>query len=161
MVMEIRFILLVATLFVSLPATTYAAKKESGKDDSVSGLYLKDTKSNSSKPNQDNNKPVKSNDSKPKQDDNKSVKSDDSKSGHGDEKIVANDKFEDELKNLIKGQEDPHDILHICNKDKDDKIEIDNGHHEKPNVNTVPIPAAVWLFGSSLLGLFCHKRKKA
>jgi hypothetical protein len=178
MVMEIRSILLLlAALSMSLPAGTYAAKKESGKEDPVFGLYLNNAKSNGTKPNQDGNKPVKPEDSKPKQDDNKIVKYDDSKPKeddnkaskpvdlkpwHDNEKIVASNKFEDELKELIKGQEDPQGILHICKKDEDDKIEIDvnNEHHEKPNVNTVPIPAAVWLFGSSLLGLFCHKRKK-
>ena len=40
-------------------------------------------------------------------------------------------------------------------------VGVSDGNCEGPCVNTVPIPAAVWLFGSGLIGLVAVARRKA
>ncbi len=129
--MEIRFILLISLMFVVLPAKTYAAKQEMNHNGS--GHY-----SNAF-----------------------SISG-----GDEDRKEVKSSKFEDDLKELTKGHNDDpkfvklgnkhgeHENEHVTHYDGDDDID-DHG------INTIPVPAAVWLFGSALLGLIGAKRKKA
>lgn len=77
------------------------------------------------------------------------------------------DEFKDNLKMLIKNHHhfSQNLFLRICNKEKvehDYVHEHSNGQGVKePSVGQVPVPAAVWLFGSALMGLVGVKRKKA
>jgi hypothetical protein len=77
--------------------------------------------------------------------------------------IVQFDFSKDDLKELSKNHDDQgHVFLQIGKKDKDDEHHYDghgNGHDNQ--VNAVPVPAALWLFGSALLGLVGVKRKSA
>jgi hypothetical protein len=77
--------------------------------------------------------------------------------------IVKFDFSKDDLKVLSKSNDDKgHVFLQIGNKDKDDDYHYDghdNGHND--HVNAVPVPAALWLFGSALLGLLGARRKSA
>ncbi|MEQ1546332.1 PEP-CTERM sorting domain-containing protein [Methyloglobulus sp.] len=90
-----------------------------------------------------------------------SAKSDDKKSSDN-EKIVEFD-VKNELEDLIKGDHEEHNIyLQMSKNDNDDEHKYE--HHEDKNgsdvhVDAVPVPAALWLFGSGLLGLFGVKRK--
>jgi hypothetical protein len=77
--------------------------------------------------------------------------------------VVKFDFSKDDLKVLSKSNDDKgHVFLQIGNKDKDDDYHYD-GHDDDHNdhVNAVPVPAALWLFGSALLGLLSARRKSA
>ncbi len=86
------------------------------------------------------------------------------KYGSDDNKIVTFD-FKDNIKKLSETKDDDRNVfLQITKKDKDDeKGHHDGGHGQGNNdhVNAVPVPAAVWLFGSALLGLVGAKRRAA
>lgn len=71
--------------------------------------------------------------------------------------------FKDEIKELSKSHDETGHVFLQIGK-KDDADEKHYNHHDNDhggNVNSVPVPAAVWLFGSALLGLVGVKRKSA
>lgn len=71
--------------------------------------------------------------------------------------------FKDEIRELSKRHDDKnHIFLHIGENDNADEHHYDK--HKKgqdDRANAVPVPAALWLFGSALLGLVGIKRKAA
>ncbi len=75
--------------------------------------------------------------------------------------IVKFDFSKDDLKELSKSHDDKgHVFLQIGKNDKDDEHHYDgHGKGGDNHVNAVPVPAALWLFGSALLGLVGAKRK--
>lgn len=95
--------------------------------------------------------------------DDKRYVSGDTKYSNDDNKIVAFD-FKDNIKKLSETKDgDKNVFLQITQKDKEDeKGHHDVGHGGDDNhTNAVPVPAAVWLFGSALLGLVGAKRRIA
>lgn len=78
-----------------------------------------------------------------------------------DYKIVTFD-FKDQIKKLSESKDDDKNVfLQLTKKDKEDeKGHHNNGHNGgNDHMNAVPVPAAVWLFGSALLGLLGAKRR--
>jgi hypothetical protein len=76
--------------------------------------------------------------------------------------------FDKEIKELAKNKDDEKNVyLNLSKKDEDKDVKYedhggDHGHGGKDDINAVPVPAAIWLFGSALLGLFgVNKRKSA
>jgi hypothetical protein len=68
-----------------------------------------------------------------------------------------------DVKNLSEIKDRYDTIPKLCKKKdggKDDDVETDDDDEdEDEEVSNVPVPAAVWLFGSGLLGLLGVKRK--
>lgn len=96
-----------------------------------------------------------------------------------------NHEFDDRLGNLLKNHPDNRNVfVRLCKKDEDHHPshghhgnghdqgnghdhghdgDHDNGDHDNPSgggPSGVPVPAAVWLFGSGMIGLLGFGRKK-
>jgi hypothetical protein len=84
------------------------------------------------------------------------------KQGHGSYHEDNRYDFDDRIKELVGNPHHNHNVyLRMCKNDKDDH---DYGHGDHDGGwggehNEVPVPAAVWLFASSLMGLLGIKRK--
>jgi hypothetical protein len=81
---------------------------------------------------------------------------------------IINYDFDHSIKEQIEELEHKDNIhLPSGNNENDEQHEHehhsggDNEYYPGDQVNAVPVPAAIWLFGSALLGLFGLKRKEA
>jgi hypothetical protein len=147
-VMKIRFFLLTALLLVGFNTGTYAAKK-----DPDSSLNF-------------NEKNVMSDDGQSKDDDDKQPNHGDH---DGNNKTMALN-IGGKLADLTERHDDERNVFVRMSRNEDGNEHHGNGddeHHgngdgsENDHINAVPLPAALWLFGSGLLGLLGSKRKSA
>jgi hypothetical protein len=77
----------------------------------------------------------------------------------GSHKLVAF-KVEHELEELTERHNDEHNFFLIMSRNEEEHKDEDVHHGGSgDDVNEVPLPVAVWLFGSGLLGLLGIKRK--
>jgi hypothetical protein len=136
--MKIRYLLLIALIFVGFSTGSHASKKDL--DPSFS--FEKNDRFDEKHFNDDEH----------------------GHHGHGDKgghHIVAFD-FDDELRNLADRHHEKHNVYLSMNKNEEEHEHhgnVDTG--ASPPINEVPLPAALWLFGSGLLGLLGVARKPA
>ncbi|MBK8816829.1 MAG: hypothetical protein IPN42_15550 [Methylococcaceae bacterium] len=136
--MKMKYMLLTVPVLLSYGSLTFAATKSLDHDDS--SLLIE----------------------KSEQQDHESKDDDDSH------------EFKDQINALLKSHPDNQNVfVKLCKKDKGDhhhsehhghddhEHDHDNGHddHSGGGQSAVPVPAAVWLFGSSLIGFLRFKRK--
>lgn len=130
--MKLRYMMLAVTVLFSYGTLSYAAKKSMDHDE-LKSFYVHSEKH-------------------------------DHQSSHEDNKYD----FKDHIKELLKNHHDNHNVfLKLCKNEKDDHDSEHNDNQgpsgEDGNIgggnNQVPVPAAFWLFGSSLIGLLGFKRK--
>jgi hypothetical protein len=79
--------------------------------------------------------------------------------------------LDDEIKSFVHYLKDNHNVyIYLCHENNDNHHGQDNGHHNNSDddnghddgggIGEVPVPGALWLFGSALLGVMSLKRRK-
>ena len=151
--MKIRCLLTITLVLAAFTTGAFASNKE---PDSNFRFSENKSKSEDKKFNNDNDKKAK---------DEKHVAKRDSEDEYkplikNEEKIkIVDFDYKDDLEKLSKINNDDHnDFLKLCQKDKEEHHEDED--EEDDDINAVPVPAALWLFGSGLLGLLGAQRKK-
>ena len=131
--MKMKYMLLTVPVLLSYGSLTFAATKSLDYDDSSSLIEKSEQQDNESKDDDDRHE------------------------------------FKGQINALLKSHPDNQNVfVKLCKKNKGDHHsehhghdDHDNGHddHSGGGQSAVPVPAAVWLFGSSLIGFLGFKRK--
>jgi hypothetical protein len=153
--MKIRFFFLTAMTLAGFATGTYAAKKDLD-DQGISSLSYHEVEHKIS--NNNFYEPGSS-----------------SFAHHEDKLSLIDSDFDDHIKTLSEHHHNEHFYYQMAQSDNDEYGHHDNHdwHHgwdpgnqggngdHLPGVSAVPVPAALWLFGSALLGLVGAQRKRA
>lgn len=137
--MKIRYLLLVAVFFFGFSTGSYASKKDL------------DSSFNVEKNDRSNEKHF----------------SDGGHEHHGhgdrdDHHAIVKFDFDDELRHFAENHHEKQNV-YLCLNKKEGEHDEHHGHVDSgatPPVNEVPLPAALWLFGSSILGLLGARYRK-